>query len=346
MMSKLPISIRIERILQEEASANVPDDINLWPHIREAAKRGGPLGSYESLIGETMQWEGGALGSPDSVSAQSQASIALKGRRKDVFLGIRRFRLNMAMALVALLSVAGLLIASIAGTGFQALLSHPEEGAFLAPGKVRHMIYTGTYTVDGVVQPSESKQEEFWLTEGKSHPLMRTQVTVPTTIMTWLDDHAYYEYEPNKGNQVRKYPYDPKYFAAVLPDPEIITKTLQMPDARLVGDDTLDGRPVVVITVSSSNAPSPPPPMKGASPYVATTVTYWIDRHTKQILQITMVNTTVGGPQDGLVRDKTLNKITLNELMDRSDLPADFFEFKLPPGATLVENPAFSTPTP
>lgn len=327
-MSKLPISIRIERILQEEASANVPDDLDLWPRIRESAKSVGLLGSHQSLSGEILRREGGALGPLDYVSAQSQASTAPKGGRVNVFLGIRRFRLNMAMALVALSALAALVIAFIAGPGFQAMSSQPAEGVFLPPGKVRHMIYTGIYTVDGIVQPSESKQEEFWLTEGKSHPLMRTKVTMWHTATTWLDDNAYYEYEPDKSNQVRKYPYDPKYFDAVIPDPEIITKTLQMTGARLVGNDTLDGRPVVVITVSYS------PP---------STVTYWIDRQTNQVLKIEGTSP----PSSSGPARKTVNRIILNELMDRSKLPADFFEFKLPPGATLVEegNP-FSKPTP
>jgi|GEM_PF-4838076 len=323
-MSKLPIGIRIERILQEEASANVPDDLNLWPRIREVAQTVGP---YQSLIGETEGTEGREPGPLYPVPARSQASVTSGSDRRKVLPGIRRFRLNMASAMVALLALAALVIAFIAGLSFEASSSRTEEGVFLPPGKVRHMIYTGTYTVDGVVQPSESKQEEFWLTDGKSHPLMRTKVTMPHTATTWLDDNAYYEYEPDKGNQVRKYPYDPKYLAAVVPDPEIITKTLQMPGARLVGNDTLDGRPVVVVAVP--NGPT-------------RTITYWIDRQTNQILQIIVApSESSTGPAE-----KVVNRIALNELIDRNDLPSDFFEFKLPPGAALVENPAFSTPTP
>ena len=43
---------------------------------------------------------------------------------------------------------------------------------------------------------------------------------------------------------------DPQLLVSLLPDPEIITRTLQLPNAHLVGNDTLDGRPVVVIVVA------------------------------------------------------------------------------------------------
>jgi hypothetical protein len=218
------------------------------------------------------------------------------------------------------------------------------EETFLPAGKVRHLILTGTHTTGDGGQTTETHREEFWLTRGESHPLMRNEVTVPVTTMTWLDDNAYYEYQP-ENNQVRKYRDGVRYLAAVVPDPEFLTKTLQMDNARLVGDDTLDGRPVVIITVSNNGTSDPTPPSESKSSATTTTVTYWIDRQTMQVLQVSQVVTPPTSSTNPV--GKTVNKVVLNELLDRSTLPPDFFEFTLPPGATLIEeDTAPSTPTP
>jgi hypothetical protein len=253
------------------------------------------------------------------------------------------FRVNMAMVMVGLVALAGVMFAFLMAVDKGDPTPLAAEDAFLPPGKVRHMIYTGTYTyTTGGIQDApatEQHREEFWLVAGESHPLMRGKVTTPITAETWLEEDAYYEYEPEKSNEVRKRQYDLGYLSAVLPDPEIITKTLKQPNARLVGDGILDGRPVVIIVIDYSE---PTPPAGVQKSHTTNTVTYWIDRRTNQILQVVLED---GGPQGGSYRQRTVNRIALDELIDRSKLPADFFEFKLPPGATLVEG-VTQTPTP
>jgi hypothetical protein len=331
----------VRNIVREYIESNRPSNLNMWPAIRDEAQKdalenkAGPL----NVPGTTVQW-------------RSNVNVPPRVAQPAATLGKNRFRISVVMAWGALLALAAITLVFVTGSRFQRASPQAAKNAFLPTGKVRHMIYTGTYTVADNVQTNESHHDEFWLTEGGSHTLMRSIVTVPISAMTWLDDNAYYEYEPAKGNMVHKYPYDPKYLAGALPDPEIVTKTLQIPNARLVGDDTLSGRPVVVIMVSStnSNEPSVPaqtPVAREASFHTGTTGKYWIDRENNQLLQFSTVVTLIGGPQDGLVKEESVNKIALNELIDRSALPADFFEFKLPPGATLVQGEfPFSVPTP
>jgi hypothetical protein len=176
---------------------------------------------------------------------------------------------------------------------------------------------------------------------------MRDVVTMPVSMTNWLDDSGYYEYEPAKSNEINRSNYDPQLLASLVPDPDIITKSLQIPTAHLVGNDTLDGRPVVVISYGDANTLMPAPTSTSAkgtsgSLYVSKVVTYWIDRETNQLLQYSSETTTVGGTHDGL-KDTVVNKIALDELLPRSNFPADFFTFKLPEGAVLVEA---QTPTP
>jgi outer membrane lipoprotein-sorting protein len=298
----------VRKVVQDYAESNRPGNLDLWPLIR-----------HKVLMGQIAPQLAIGMGSEDP--GMSPVSLATHGEvasRKQALSTprMRRFRVNMAMAMVALLAVAGIAFVFIAGIPTQLASPQPSDTTFLPPGKVRHMIYTGTIIRDGGAQPVENHREEFWVTKENDHVLMRTKVTVPDSIMTWLDNDAYYEYDLEKGNQVKKYPYDEKYLAAVIPDPDILTKTLKLTNARLVGDDVFDGRPVVVVTVD-----------RGAGG----TAKYWIDRQTNQLRQVEgVISSSPSGPTERYV-----NKIALDELINRNELPADFFEFKLPPGATL-----------
>jgi hypothetical protein len=159
---------------------------------------------------------------------------------------------------------------------------------------------------------------------------MRDQVTVPVSATNWLDDNGYYEYIPSQGSEVHKYPYDPKYLAAVIPDPEIVTETLKEPNAHIAGNEVLNGRFALVIEVPGQTVSA-----RGTA--LATTTKYWIDTKTNQLLQIESVTTIAGGLQQGPT-ERTVNKLVLDELKDRSEFPADFFTFMLPPGGVL-DNP-------
>src|SRR5207249_4234614 len=59
------------------------------------------------------------------------------------------FRVNMAMALIALIALAALSIFFIMGIRSQVSPLQSGENAFVPTGKVRHMVLTGTYSVEG-----------------------------------------------------------------------------------------------------------------------------------------------------------------------------------------------------
>lgn len=322
----------VRSVLKEYIEGDMPGKKDPWPAI-SAMLPTALDGSAAPLINEQAT---------RAMAAQSQTQTLPGGRR---------LRVNMAMALIALLVLAGLSAIFVATRQQPSpLAALPLSGDFLPTGMVRHMVLTGTLTTDrralgGTVETTEQHHEEFWLTQGQNHPLMKDIVTVPISATNWLDDNAYYSYEPAKGNTVSWSKYDPQLLVSLLPDPEIVTKTLQIPSAHIVGNDVLDGRPVVVIKFGDANSVRPAPTgtaTKGVSSYLNTIATYWIDRETNQLLQYSLENTTVGSAQAGLI-EKTVNKIALDELVPRSAFPADFFDFKLPEGTVLFN---METPTP
>jgi hypothetical protein len=326
----------VRSVLKEYIEGDMPGEKDPWPAIRAMVPQ-----AYEEHITTTT---------PDALNVAPQAGRAV------AFPGRRGFRLNVAMALVGLLALAGLTTVFIAATARHDLglpivsPGTPTGSGFLPTGMVRHIVMTGSLTIDGSalggpVETTEQHHEEFWLAQGQSHPLMRDVVTVPISATNWLDDSGYYSYEPAKGNTVSWSEYDPQLLVSLLPDPAIITKTLQIPNAHPVGNDVLDGRPVVVITFGDANSLRPAPTStatKGVSSYLNTIATYWIDRETNQVLQYSTDTTTVGGAQAGRI-EKSVNKIALDELLPRSAFPVDFFDFKLPEGTVLFNE---ETPTP
>jgi hypothetical protein len=324
----------VRSVLKEYIEGDMPGAKDPWPAIKALL----PSAYAQSASATTSGLPSGA--------PQPVPTIALRDRRS--------FKLNAAMALVAMLALAGLttvLIMAIRQPNVNPVPALGTTGGeFLPANMVRHMVLTGTLTTDGSalggpVETTEQHHEEFWLTQGQSHPLMRDVVTVPISATNWLDDSGYYSYEPAKGNTINWSAYDPQSLASLIPDPEIVTKTLQIPNAHLVGNDTLDGRPVIVISAGDPNSLRPAPTStatKGVTSYLNTVVTYWIDRKTNQLLQYSIVSTTVRGAQVGLI-EKTVNKIALDELLPRSAFPVDFFDFKLPEGTVLLN---VNTPTP
>jgi hypothetical protein len=322
----------VRSVLKEYIEAGVPDEKDPWPAIRAMLPQAHASDATTPITGQATE----------TVAAQPQGYAPASARR---------FRVNGAMALVALLMVAGLTVLFVATRQPNVqpvpLSAIPLRSEFLPAGMVRHMVLTGSYTVDQSalnkpVTTTEQHREEFWLAQGQTHPLMKDVVTVPISATNWLDDNAYYSYEPAKGNEISWGPYNPQLLVSVLPDPEIITNTLQMQNAHLVGNDTLNGRPVVVITVGDVATPAATPTAKVGSSYKNKVVTYWIDRETNQVLQYSIETTTVGGAQSGLV-ERTVNKIALDELLPRSAFPADFFNFTLPEGTVFYNG---LTPTP
>jgi hypothetical protein len=323
----------VRSVLKEYIEGDMPNEKDPWPAIRAKL----PPANAESKSATVT----------DAGAEQQPAQPA-------ILPGRRRFRLNAAMALVAVLALAGLTTVLTIAIRQPNVNPGPvlgtTGGKFLPAGIVRHMVYTGTLTTDrralgGTVETTEQHHEEFWLAQGQSHPLMRDVVTVPISATNWLDDSGYYSYEPAGGNTVSRSDYDPQVLVTLLPDPEIITKSLQIPNAYLVGNDALDGRSVVVISYGDPNTMRAAPTStatKGVPSYMNTVVTYWIDSETNQLLQYSLESTIERGAQVGLI-EKTVNKIALDELLPRSAFPADFFDFKLPEGAVMFN---METPTP
>ncbi|MEP6775200.1 MAG: hypothetical protein ABJA50_06340 [Chloroflexota bacterium] len=322
----------VRSVLKEYIEGDMPGKKDPWPAISAMLPQALD-GSAAPLINEQAT---------RAMAAQSQAHTLPGGRR---------FRVNMAMALIALLVLTGLSAIFVATRQQSApLASLPLTREFLPAGMVRHMVYTGNTITDrsalgGTVETIEQHHEEFWLAQGQSHPLMKDIVTVPISFTNWLDDSGYYSYDPAGGNTVSRSDYDPQVLVTLLPDPEIITKSLQIPGAHLVGNDTLDGRLAVVISYGDPNTLRAAPTStatKGVTSYMNTVVTYWIDSETNQLLQYSSESAIVRGAQIGLI-EKTVHKIALNELLPRSMFPANFFNFKLPEGAVLSNG---ETPTP
>ncbi len=92
----------------------------------------------------------------------------------------------MALALVITLGLASQL-----GSGGRTAAPGNTTAAspFLPAGKVRHLVLTGTLSIlagarDGEPLSKEVHHEEFWLTQGTSHPLMRSAVSVPVSSTT------------------------------------------------------------------------------------------------------------------------------------------------------------------
>ncbi|HST03668.1 MAG TPA: hypothetical protein VLQ48_02920 [Chloroflexia bacterium] len=323
----------VRSVLKEYIEGDMPDKKDPWPIIRAMLPEGSAEHATTPTLGRTAE------------------SMIAKPPQARIQPGARKFRVNAAMALVALVVLAGLTISlvvmnrPIADPLPMMGVPTPTGREFLPAGMVRHMVLTGSLTTDGTalggpVTTTEEHNEEFWLTQGQNHPLMKDVVTVPVSMTNWLDDSGYYEYDPANGNMINRSEYDPRLVVSLLPDPNIITRTLRLENAHLVGNDTLDGRPVVVITTENDVTPSPTP--KDLTSYKHVVVTYWIDHEANQLLKYSAETTTIGGTQDGL-KDTVVNKIALDELLPRSNFPADFFTFKLPEGAVLVEE---QTPTP
>jgi hypothetical protein len=322
----------VRSVLKEYIEGDMPNEKDPWPAI-------------SAMLPQALDGTAAPL-----KNEQSSRAMAVQSETRTLA-GRHRLRVNMAMALIALLVLAGLSTVFVATRQQPApLAALPLSGEFLPAGTVRHMVYTGNTVLDrsalgGTVETTEQHHEEFWLAQGQSHPLMKDIVTVPISATNWLDDSGYYSYDPAEGNTVSRSDYDPQVLVTLLPDPEIITKSLQLPSAHLVGKDTLDGRPVLVISYGDPNSLRPAPTStatKGVTSYMNTVVTYWIDRETNQLLQYSLESKTVRGAQVGLI-EKTVNKIALDELLPRSAFPADFFDFKLPEGAVMFN---VETPTP
>ncbi len=315
-------------------------------------------GSVDTPAGKPLV--GAEVAAPRTASAAPDRSMARPPR----LLGRGLRWVSVGLGLAAMLVLAFWLSGQFSSRTSRGIISDPSGGgsastrtlpggtatrvvqgdAFVPTGNVRHIILVGSQTITdttGKATTEEVHREEFWLAPGQNHYLMRSYVP-QSGVWTLLDDDSYYEYDPQNGDTVTRYSFDPKYQASVVPDPNIITDTLQMPGARSLGETIWNGRRALLIELSNDSAGTDeavgakgtPSGSNGTQEADSSPVNmYWIDLETNQILQVEII--TVDG--DGQTRD-VHNYIELDELIDRSSLPPEYFTFELPPGASLVDN--------
>lgn len=215
-------------------------------------------------------------------------------------------------------------------------------GPFVPPGKVRHLVINLTSIREGTPQPLVT--ENIWYTNGQNHLLMRGNSSgegvSPSDI--WVEEQAIYHYSPNPDNLASKQPYYPQYVSFYFgPDPELLTRSLNMMDARIVGTDSLNGQPVTIVEgYFEKTAPATPTDGKDSwRPTVKKVV--WLDTQEDRLLKTEYTSTYSNGRVD-----VSTEVVMEDELSDISEIPVDFFKFKLPEGATLVEesNGLFASP--
>lgn len=229
----------------------------------------------------------------------------------------------------------------------------PGISEFVPAGMVRHLVYSDTTISRSSPQDFHqlgSRSLEAWFGNGSSHLLMYVhpssagQDSKSNEPSTWVEDNAIYNYQPSQDNTVFKYAYNSRYVSMLGPDAGAIDAKLKsLPNARIAGQATVMGRPAVEIeSITNRPTPTPASTTKDAPPVYSyspsTTETYlWLDKDTGQLLKRQYVAHYTEGSLAGQV---TTNTVVLekNDLFDASYLPEDFFKFKLPPGAKLVEN--------
>lgn len=248
------------------------------------------------------------------------------------------FALGLAVVLVLGLS-SYLGSPQVSTPGSVALMPMPKGESFVPPGKVRHITIVHTYTRQGQTEGSfnGSFTEEVWLANGKSHLLMKNTSSLSST--TWIEEDAVYKYNPQltpqRDDTVYKYPYAPQELALYVPNDFGYLMTL--PNARVMGDDTLDGRAVTVIESFGDKGTATPQPNweeRSVRDYKL-----WVDKETFQVLQRRHTTTFTAGRRNGTVETQTF-RVSANELEDASQYPTGFFSFVLPEGAKVVEAPS------
>jgi outer membrane lipoprotein-sorting protein len=290
------------------------------------------------------------------MAAQEQGwigSIPFRGRRREPSRGFRLVFQGLALALVM---VTVLWLSFLLSGGDRA--AKPQE-SFVPAGKVRHLVIS--HSVADTVYPvgsatvytnTTSRTEDVWLTNGKSHLLGKTSIDSPEMQRqyVWVEEDSVYDYTPGlftgpRGDEivreVYKYPYDPRHLELYVPND--MNYLLTMPDAVIVGEDTLDGRPVTMVE-SIAEKPEPlPPPDAGKENRQVFDYRLWVDKETGQVLQRQHTMTSIEGPRTGQVTIFTF-RVVKNELLEATAFPPDFFTFKLPEGAKVLEKPPLFGP--
>ncbi|MEO8288279.1 MAG: hypothetical protein ABI670_17780 [Chloroflexota bacterium] len=365
-MHKLPIRVRIEHILQEEAESGVPEGRNLWPRIREGGRS---VPAQHSNVGAREQGSNGLIRhTKDTMHPRSAQRKGLRGLSwgeshapgasvATIKPGLLRLT---AFVMASLLLVAVVLyFTGRAGTVSASVLLQKAADAstFVPVGKVRHIVIRQT---DSVTGETGGWTDEVWLANGQKRLMMwkPAMVTPSGTPMPWdgaqlINDDGIWQFPADgDGKTVQKMPEGNTFFLdQVLPNRQAIDQMLASPNTRIAGSDTLDGHSVVVIEghVGSFVSNTPRDLAEGkAQGYQTAQHDYklWVDNQTYQILKEQHIITwDVQGPtgQHQIINTK---RITLDELLDEESVRADMF--KLPAGVKIIDNtvPVAGTPAP
>ncbi|MDQ3705242.1 MAG: zf-HC2 domain-containing protein [Chloroflexota bacterium] len=244
------------------------------------------------------------------------------------------------------------------------LIANEAIANFVPPGKVRHIVVTessGT-SVEGLFPQPTSVSREIWFANGNNHLLMHLTASddvwaaIPEEVgmslhgagprEIWLSDDALYLHFTGDedvrpvANVVLKYPYDPDYLKMYGPNPDALSKLLDRnPEARVLGNTWIDNHPVVKVVVESrlGQPGATPVPGEVTSEEPSRTRTFWIDAETGQYRRAEAVTRAPRQPGGSLEVFTSTIVIERDELLDASQVQPDYFDFKLPEGANLIE---------
>jgi hypothetical protein len=250
--------------------------------------------------------------------------------------------LAASVALVALLSLPLLFGGGTPTAAAAEILQKAEvANAFVPAGQVRHLVISAT--TDSTVADARTftSTEEVWLANGERHLLLRKTAPAPFPDVLIGEQRVWVHQPPE--NTVYQLAYDPRFLAEYVPNQQLIGQLLQHSGTRLAGTTTLNGREVLVLERVTERPPADLP--LGDDVIDAR---LWIDPQTYRVVQWQSINRQVLGGRFTGKEDTTTRTITLDEVRDAGQFPAELFTFTLPPGTQLkpVENPAIATPTP
>jgi hypothetical protein len=358
--------------LDEYGSRAVPDSLDGWPSI--LARLPGATGSDAMVSG----YAGDASSSQPSQQVRSgvagRARIhkqAQPGRGLPVDLRNRGF--NLAVVLILVLGLAAVTALFLTGsTGLQHNGLAGDTNTFVPEGKVRHVVMDVTWenssAGSATAQPNalEPRTDEIWYANGRNHLLMyitRVQANSSLTETTFVDENAIYEYQsgpqynasviPYGGdNIVKKYPYSSRYLDFYGPDLQLLTRLLQSPDTRAVGNSMLLGRAVTEVESATVQTASGPPvpfvfsegqslptpePRGSVGNKTLVDIQKWIDVQTHQVLKWMVTTTQIAGPGSGDTQTQTI-AVKSDELLDAAAFPLGSFQFQAPQGSRVVES--------
>lgn len=327
---------RIREALRTEAESAIPCDLDLWPRLRRQ------IGA--STPSDLPAVQDGAINLPTLEEPARPPIYAPTTRRAKLRPALRLPGISLAALLVVFSGTAALFTILTLSTGKSP--SADPRISFVPAGKVLHIVFgdvTESHQIGALKDetPVTADWQE-WYINGRTHPLMysvylegdSTGKSVPVTRTIHVQDDAVYGYQGDPaeaGQTIDKYPYNADWFRDRAPDPNLISRLLAAPGARIVAHDTMNGHPEVVIENPSSN-------LHNGSTQSVALIRTWIDTSENKGVKWQYFNGFLDGDQPARVTTETLT-IATYEFLEASSVAQDFFQFTPPPKATVIQNP-------